>query len=242
MPRPSRAARTPSAEIGVPLSRFTGWDPLLDAPIGYSVIRRPHRHSAPRTGGGSLRSPQQDVANSGRVPLSPSLCGRYLVLVQVIGDLPQRVAPSSLALYSPDDRLRHRRADVPSRTPLARFTASASFVRCEISRRSNSENVASMLAIASPLGVDVSTATSSATSAQSSSNAVHEMCTFVRRSRLSPPTRRSFRRCRLTLNLKVSRVDLLCVSFAVGYLVDRLGRGTPSSQVLVRPNVVAARD
>ena len=54
----------------------------------------------------------------------------------------------------------------PSLTPCARFTASASFVRCEISRRSNCAKVASMFAIASPLGVEVSTAQSSATSAQ----------------------------------------------------------------------------
>jgi hypothetical protein len=54
----------------------------------------------------------------------------------------------------------------PSRTPLARLTASASFVRCEINLRSNCANVASMFAIASPAGVVVSTARSRATSAQ----------------------------------------------------------------------------
>ena len=54
----------------------------------------------------------------------------------------------------------------PSRTPCERFTASASRVRCEINLRSNCANVASTFAIASPAGVVVSTAQSSATSAQ----------------------------------------------------------------------------
>jgi integrase len=49
--------------------------------------------------------------------------------------------------------------------PFSRSTAGASRVRCEISRRSNCANVASTFAIASPAGVVVSTAQSSATSA-----------------------------------------------------------------------------
>jgi hypothetical protein len=53
----------------------------------------------------------------------------------------------------------------PSRTPCERFTAGALRVRCEISRRSNCAKTASTFAIASPAGVVVSTAQSSATSA-----------------------------------------------------------------------------
>src|SRR5262249_59070539 len=51
----------------------------------------------------------------------------------------------------------------PNLTPLAFFAASASLVRWPISRRSNWPNVARTCAIASPAGVDVSTAQSSAT-------------------------------------------------------------------------------
>jgi hypothetical protein len=57
------------------------------------------------------------------------------------------------------------------------LTASASLVRCAISRRS--AKVASMFAIASPVGVDVSTAQSSATSAPAASTAGQ----YLRRSR-----------------------------------------------------------
>jgi hypothetical protein len=54
----------------------------------------------------------------------------------------------------------------PSLTPPAFLTARGSLVRWLISRRSNCPKVASTCAIASPAGVEVSTAQSSATSAQ----------------------------------------------------------------------------
>jgi hypothetical protein len=53
-----------------------------------------------------------------------------------------------------------------SLTPCAFLSASAAFVRSATSRRSNCANVAGTIAIASPAGVVVSTAQSSATSAQ----------------------------------------------------------------------------
>jgi hypothetical protein len=54
----------------------------------------------------------------------------------------------------------------PSFTPCARFTASASRIRCEINRRSRCAKVAITCAMASPPGVEVSTWQSNATSAQ----------------------------------------------------------------------------
>jgi hypothetical protein len=75
------------------------------------------------------------------------------------------------------------------------LTASASFVRCEIKRRSNWPKVASTCAIASPAGVDVSTAQSKATSAQLSFCAVAisaEKSSIERESRSSFATTSAF--------------------------------------------------
>lgn len=54
----------------------------------------------------------------------------------------------------------------PSRFPFARAAASPSFVRWPIMRRSSCANTTAMFAIASPMGVDVSSWRSSRTSDQ----------------------------------------------------------------------------
>jgi len=88
-----------------------------------------------------------------------------------------RFSPSAMARrVAPDDRSAMMRATIssgmsrgrPRRTPAALLTASADFVRSPMSRRSNWAKVASIAAIASPAGVEVSTLRSSAMSAQRS--------------------------------------------------------------------------
>jgi hypothetical protein len=111
-----------------------------------------------------LYDAEQDVAHGGRIPLCAALRGRHLRLVEVGRDLAERVAAGALTLDPAHHRLRECRRR-PSRTPLARLTASASRCALRDQRRSNWAKVASMFAIASPVGVEVSTAQSSATSA-----------------------------------------------------------------------------
>ena len=126
--------------------------------VPHACIRRAGRRAASHHT--CLRRAQQDVAHRRRVPLAAALRGRHPRLVQVISDLPQRITTRALTLDPPHHRLRERRRTAEPNAGRACFTASASLVRCEISRRSNCANVASMFAIASPAGVDVSTATS----------------------------------------------------------------------------------
>jgi hypothetical protein len=93
------------------------------------------------------------VTDRRRVPLRAALRGRHAGLVQARGEPPRRATAGALSLDPPHHSLRHRRRTAEPDAPCAFFTASASLVRCEIGPRSNRANVASMFAIASPVGV-----------------------------------------------------------------------------------------
>ena len=101
-------ARSPTRGGATPQSAAP--EPRQQAPCKSTLSRgRGSSSSPPRAAARRSRCPEQDVAHSRRVPPSSALGSRHTGLVQVAGDLPQRVASCTLPLYPLHDRLRHRR-------------------------------------------------------------------------------------------------------------------------------------
>ena len=105
-----------------PLSKSAGYGPVLApqaGPLGYEAKGGGGPTSPPRV----LRRSEQDVPDGGRVPPSPALGGRHPRLVQIFGDLPQRVAACTLPVVSA------ARLPAPRAGPSRRWCAMGEVIR-----------------------------------------------------------------------------------------------------------------